>query len=203
VALSIGVSAFAGSIALGGNGFVAAFVCGMIARRLMGEQVTKHAELAEDVSQVGAAVVFLLFGALMVWPALDNATPLILLCAFGTLTIGRMVPVAISLIGTHLMRETVLLIGWFGPRGLASMLFGLLLLTDSEVDRPEELFSIIAIVVLTSVVLHGISASPGARRYAQWFDDMTEDDDDEMMEAELVIESPLRWITNESRKANP
>ncbi|MFT7476146.1 MAG: NhaP-type Na+/H+ or K+/H+ antiporter, partial [Verrucomicrobiales bacterium] len=73
VALSIGVSAFAGSIALGGNGFVAAFVCGMIARRLMGEQVTKHAELAEDVSQVGAAVVFLLFGALMVWPALDNA----------------------------------------------------------------------------------------------------------------------------------
>jgi NhaP-type Na+/H+ or K+/H+ antiporter len=202
VALAVGISSFAGSIALGGNGFVAAFVCGLIARRLMGERVTKHAELAEDVSQVGAAAVFLLFGALMVWPALGNATPLILLCAFGTLTIGRMLPVAISLIGTHLMRETVLFIGWFGPRGLASMLFGLLLLTDSEVDRPEELFSIIAIVVLTSVILHGVTASPGARSYAQWFDDMNEDDD-EMMEAEPVIESPVRWITNESRKANP
>jgi len=144
------VIAFAGSLALGGNGFVAAFVCGLVARRLLGPMVTEHAELAEDVSQVGAAAVFLLFGANMVWPALEVATPLMILCAIGTLTIGRMIPVAIATMGTHLMRETVLFIGWFGPRGLASMLFGLLLLADGEVDRPDEVFAIIALVVFLS-----------------------------------------------------
>lgn len=195
VALASGVTAFAGSLALGGNGFVAAFVCGMVARRLMGAMVTDHAELAEDVSQVGAAAIFLIFGAVMVWPALGDTTPLILLCAIGTLTIGRIIPVAIATIGTGLMRETVLFLGWFGPRGLASMLFGLLLLTDGEVDRPDELFSVIALVVLTSVILHGLTASPGATRYGAWFDDMSEGDDHDMMEAELVSESPLRWIT--------
>ena len=194
VALGIGVGAFAGSTALGGNGFVAAFVCGLVVRRLMGERITKHAELAEDVSQVGAAVVFLLFGALMVWPALEHISPLIALCALGTLTVGRMLPVWIALIGTHLQRPTIWFLGWFGPRGLASMLFGLLLLTDGEVDRPDQLFAIITLVVLTSVILHGMTASPGARRYGQWFDDMS-DGDDAMLEAEPVAESPLRWIS--------
>ncbi len=200
VALASGVIAFAGSLALGGNGFVAAFVCGLVARRILGPMVTEHAELAEDVSQVGAAAVFLLFGATMVWPALGVATPLMILCAIGTLTIGRMIPVAIATMGTHLMSETVLFIGWFGPRGLASMLFGLLLLADGEVDRPDELFAIIALVVFISVILHGVTASPGARRYAAWFDDMA-DEADEMMEAEPVPESPLRWITSSARKA--
>ena len=196
MALGIGVGAFAGSIALGGNGFVAAFVCGLVVRRLMGERVTKHAELAEDVSQVGAAVVFLLFGALMVWPALEHISPLIALCALGTLTVGRMLPVWVALIGTHLQRPTIWFLGWFGPRGLASMLFGLLLLTDGEVDRPDQLFAIITLVVLTSVILHGITASPGARLYAQWFDDMSDGDDD-MSESEPVAESPLRWISRQ------
>jgi NhaP-type Na+/H+ or K+/H+ antiporter len=172
----------------------------MVARRLLGPTVTEHAELAEDVSQVGAAVVFLLFGAIMVWPALDSATPLIVLCAIGTLTLGRMIPVAIATIGTGLMRETVLFLGWFGPRGLASMLFGLLLLAENEVDRPDELFGVISLVVFLSVVLHGVTASPGATRYAAWFDDMAEEDDD-MMEAEPVPESPVRWITSAARKA--
>lgn len=131
----------------------------------------------------------------MVWPALDLATPLIILCAIGTLTVGRIIPVAIATIGTGLMRESVLFLGWFGPRGLASMLFGLLLLSDSEVKRPDELFAVIAVVVLCSVVLHGISAVPGARQYALWYDSMSEDEDD-MSEAGQVIESPIRWSTD-------
>ncbi|MDW3176901.1 MAG: cation:proton antiporter [Acidimicrobiia bacterium] len=193
VALGAGVMSFAGSLALGGNGFVAAFVCGLLARRLMGPTVTDHAEFAEDVSQVGAAAVFLIFGGVMVWPALELVSPAILLCAIGTLTIGRMLPVAIAMIGTGLMRQTVTFLGWFGPRGLASMLFGLLLVSDSEVHRPDELFAIISLVVLCSVVLHGMTASPGARRYGAWYASSIEDDHD-MMEAEMVIESPLRWI---------
>ena len=79
------------------------------------------------------------------------------------------------------------------------MLFGLLLLIDSEVERPDELFSIIALVVLMSVVLHGATATPGARRYGEWFSDMGDDDDD-MMEAGSVTESPLRWSNDNSRR---
>lgn len=194
VALGAGVLAFAGSLALGGNGFVAAFACGLLARRLMGPEVTEHAEFAEDVSQVGAAAVFLIFGGVMVWPALDHVSPLVLVCAIGTLTVGRIIPVALATIGTGLMRQTVLFLGWFGPRGLASMLFGLLLVADAEVERPDDLFAIITLVVLCSVVLHGISASPGASRYAAWYEQSVREDDD-MMEAESVIESPLRWTT--------
>ncbi len=194
VALGAGVMAFAGSVALGGNGFVAAFVCGLLARRIMGPTVTEHAEFAEDVAQVGAAAVFLIFGGVMVWPALDLFSPAILLCALATLTIGRMLPVAIATIGTGLMRQTVVFLGWFGPRGLASMLFGLLLVSDDEVARPDELFAIVTLVVLCSVVLHGMSAGPGARWYGTWYEASIRDDR-YMMEAEMVIESPLRWIT--------
>lgn len=194
VALGAGVMAFAGSVAVGGNGFVAAFACGLLARRIMGPKVTEHAEFAEDVSQVGAAAVFLIFGGVMVWPALDLVSPVILLCAVGTLTVGRMLPVAVATIGTGLMRQTVMFLGWFGPRGLASMLFGLLLVSDSDVDRPDELFAIITLVVLCSVVLHGMSASLGARRYAAWYETNARDDQ-HMMEAEMVVESPLRWIS--------
>lgn len=194
VALGAGVVAFSGSLALGGNGFVAAFVCGLLARRLMGPAVTEHAEFAEDVSQVGAAAVFFIFGAVMVWPAFDHASPLIVSCALATLTVGRIVPVAVAMLGTGLMRETVLFLGWFGPRGLASMLFGLLLAADAEVARPDDLFAIIILVVLCSVVLHGVTASPGAKRYATWYEESISEDDD-MMESEMVIESPIRWTS--------
>ena len=201
VALGAGILAFSGSLALGGNGFVAAFVCGLLARRLMGPEVTEHAELAEDVSQVGAAAVFLIFGALMVWPALDHASPLIVSCALATLTVGRIVPVAIATLGTGLMRQTVLFLGWFGPRGLASMLFGLLLVADAEVERPDDLFAIIILVVLCSVVLHGVSASPAANRYAAWYEQSVQGDDD-MMEAKMVIESPLRWTNSIDKQSD-
>ena len=162
--------AFAGANAAGGNGFIAAFVGGLLVRAFMGEPVDAQTELTEDAAQIGATATFVVFGALLVWPAFDALTPLVAVCAIGTLTIGRMLPVAISLIGAGLKPPTVAFIGWFGPRGLASMVFGLLVIQEEALVGREELFSVIVLVIVASVVLHGISAAPLADRYGHWFD---------------------------------
>lgn len=169
VALGAALVAFGAAASVLDSGFVAAFVCGLVARRQLGRELCEHAELAEDLGQVGAAATFMLFGALLVWPALGDVTGLVIACAIGTLTVGRMVPVAVSMIGSGLRARSVLFLGWFGPRGLASMVFGLLLIGDDVGDRPEDLFSVIVLVILSSVVLHGLTAAPAARRYGAWY----------------------------------
>lgn len=175
VAFACAIGTFATSTALGGNGFLAAFVCGLLLRYRIGSTAAEHVELAEDAGQVGAAVTFVLFGALIVIPALDALSWLVALCAIGTLTVGRMVPVGIAMIGSGLKLPTIGFMGWFGPRGLASMLFGLLIVTETGGDMEtsalaESLFSVITLVVLASIVAHGATAAPGAKRYGAWFD---------------------------------
>lgn len=192
VAFGCGLAAFAGAEVLNGNGFLAAFTCGIVARYRLGPSMTKHSELAEDAGQVGASATFVLFGALLIVPAMDAVTPLVVLCALGTLTLGRMIPVAISLIGSGLKRPTVGFLGWFGPRGLASMLFGLLIVADGHVEEADALFGVVVLTILLSVVLHGVTAAPWAQRYGAWFAEHGVMDDD-MVEAEQVLESPMRW----------
>ena len=160
VALGCGLAAFSGAEVLGGNGFLAAFACGLIARYRLGPDVAERTELAEDIGQIGASITFILFGALLVVPAVEVISPGVILCAVGTLTLGRMMPVAISLIGTGLKPPTVAFMGWFGPRGLASMLFGLLVVTEGGVDTADDLFSVVVLVILASILLHGITAAP-------------------------------------------
>lgn len=190
VALGGALTAFAGSVALGGNGFLASFICGLIARYAMREEAARHAELTEDLGHVGASATFVIFGALMVWPAIGAATALVVVCALMTLTLGRMIPVWVATRGTGLKAPTVLFLGWFGPRGLASMLFGLLLVAERAVDDPGDLFSIIALVVVLSVFLHGATAWWGAVTYGRWFTSMADEED--MMEAEECDEQPVR-----------
>lgn len=170
VALGGALVAFGATDALGGSGFVAAFVCGLLARRLAGESLCERVELVEDLGQLGAAATFLIFGAVMVWPAFEQVTPLVLICAVGTLTVGRMLPVAVAMIGSGLRPPTIVFLGWFGPRGLASMVFGLLIVADPDLDRSDDLFAVIVVVVVLSVVLHGATAAPGARRYGAWYE---------------------------------
>jgi len=183
------VAGFAGSIWLGGNGFIAAFVAGLVLHIIAGERADDQAKLAEDAGQIGAAATFVIFGALMVAPSFEVLTWAVAACVLGALTIGRMVPVAIALAGTGLRWPTKTFIGWFGPRGLASMLFGLLVLADRE-GPVDELFAIVTLAICGSVVLHGLSAGPGAQSFARWFDSHT--DTSEMMESVPMPELQLR-----------
>lgn len=191
VVLGSGLAAYAGAEALDGNGFLAAFACGLVARVIIGTSTPEHGELAEDVGQLGASATFVIFGALLVVPSVEVVSVLVVVCAIGSLTVGRMLPVAISMIGSGLRTPTVAFMGWFGPRGLASMLFGLLLAAEGDVDPEGDLFSVIVLVVLASVILHGLTAAPGAQRYAAWFE--AHPVSHEMAEAEEVPMSRVRW----------
>jgi NhaP-type Na+/H+ or K+/H+ antiporter len=82
-----------------------------------------------------------------------------------SLTIIRMLPVAVALIGSRLGHATVAFVGWFGPRGLASVVFGLLTLEDLGGPAAKPVTAVIAFTVLLSVIAHGLTADPLARRY--------------------------------------
>lgn len=145
--------------------FIAAFVAGLMVQ-IPFKQAGKHSvEFAEEWGQIFNLIVFFLFGMIVVRDWHQFATPSWIYAAL-SLTIVRMLPVAIALIGTHLSRPTVLFMGWFGPRGLASIVLGLVYL-EQELRLPGE--GIIRAAVMATVVLsifaHGLSAMPGISVY--------------------------------------
>jgi NhaP-type Na+/H+ or K+/H+ antiporter len=155
------------SEASGASMFIAAFVAGL-ATQVGFREVGKHSvEFAEDWGQLLNLFVFFLFGLLVarVWTQFSFA---IVLYAVLSLTLIRMVPVAIALRGTGLSRATLLFMGWFGPRGLASIVLGLVYL-ESESNLPGETTVRLAVMatVLLSILVHGLTAVPGIERYAR------------------------------------
>jgi NhaP-type Na+/H+ or K+/H+ antiporter len=148
------------------NGFVAAFVAGLAFGSLADEAEEASLTLTEDLGQVLSLVVWFLFGAALVVPALQGAVWGDVLFAIAALTLVRMVPVALATIGAGLDRPTVALIGWFGPRGLASVVFTLIAVDDLEVAQGNRVLAVGGLTVLLSVVAHGATAGPFARRYA-------------------------------------
>ena len=109
-------------------------------------------------------VVWFLFGALALGP-LENASWREVVFAIVALTVVRMVPVALSLLGSGLDRATVAVVGWFGPRGLASVVFAILALDTLDARTGSRVLAAIGCTVLLSVVLHGTSAAPIASRF--------------------------------------
>lgn len=184
--LALAVAAFAGAEAIEGNGFVAAFVAGMAFGFAARDRCHDAADFTEDEGQLLALLTFLFFGALLLGPRLDRLTIPVAVAALASLTVVRMVPVAISLLGKGLAWPTVAYLGWFGPRGLASILFGLALVEDVALANEELILDVVSWTVAASIVLHGLSAGPAAERYADWF--ASREDDHPMPEAEEVDE---------------
>ena len=110
-------------------------------------------------------LVWLMFGVIAVAPALTGLTWQTVAYAVLSLTVIRMLPVAVALTGARLGRPAVLFMGWFGPRGLASVVFGLLALEDLAEPAAKPVITVIAFTVLLSVLAHGLTADPLARRY--------------------------------------
>jgi NhaP-type Na+/H+ or K+/H+ antiporter len=148
---------------LGGSGFIAAFVCGLFTGYLLQEHKHHYLESNEGYGELLSVIVWVAFGTVViayVWPQLTWRS---WLYAFASLTILRMIPVWISLIGTHLDTETKLFIGWFGPRGLASIVFAVIVMQEKLLAQ-QELVSTVVCTILLSVVLHGITANPWVAR---------------------------------------
>ena len=169
-AVATALLAYAAAAALGGSGFIAAFVAG-IAFRLVAADLAKEATfLAEQSGELLDAVTFLLFGALLLGPALGELDWRVGLYAVASLTLVRMLPVALAMAGAGMRRFTVVFLGWFGPRGLASIVFVLLFLEETELPERPLMLAVVTWTVALSVYAHGLTAWPGANRYADWYD---------------------------------
>ena len=163
--LALALLAFGGAELIGGNGFIAAFVAGMVFGNMVRERCRFLLEFAEAEGQILVLLTFLIFGAAILPEALGHLSPWILLYAVLSLTAVRMLPVGLSLIGAKVKLPTVLFLGWFGPRGLASILVALLVLESVEVALGHQLVTITIVTVALSILSHGLSAAPAARWY--------------------------------------
>lgn len=166
-ALPIAILAFAFAESVEGNGFIAAFVAGLgFTRGITSKQVQHHVqEFGETEGMQLILVVFLIFGLAMVPAAAPHWGVPELIYALLSLTVLRMVPVALSLIGLKLDLPTIAFIGWFGPRGIASVLYLLMAVAAIGVEGNETVMAVIVLTITISVFAHGITATPLSKRY--------------------------------------
>jgi len=164
--LGLSLLAFSAAELIGGNGFISAFTAGLTIGNTSRSICACLYEFGEAEGQLLTLITFMIFGAFMVLPELSGINWRIALYAVLSLTVIRMIPVAISLIGLRLRLPTILFLGWFGPRGIASILFALLLVEESNITHGNEIFSVVMITVLFSVFAHGITSVPGSNLYA-------------------------------------
>jgi len=165
---AVALSAYAAAVHLGGSGFIAAFTAGLAFGRASGEHGLRVTYVTEEVGNLLAAVTWMGFGAMAISYTLPYITWRVLLYALISLTVVRMVPVAIALAPTGARRPTVAFIGWFGPRGLASVVFALLALERGVPEAPT-LIATVVVTVGLSVFLHGLTSVPLVASYHRWY----------------------------------
>ena len=166
-ALPIAIIAFAFAETVGGNGFISAFAAGLGLTIAVTSDKVRHQiqEFGETEGTQLIMVVFLIFGLVMVPIAVQYWGWPELIYALASLTVIRMIPVAISMIGSGFDWRTVVFIGWFGPRGIASILYLLMAIAAIGFTGYEQVMSVIVLTVMISVYAHGISALPFSRSY--------------------------------------
>lgn len=148
-----------------GNGFIAAYTGGLVFGNTLRRPCHNLFEFVETEGQLLTLGAFFVFGSLFLPGALASSTPVHWVVALLSLTLLRMLPVWVALAGLGLKPDTRLFLGWFGPRGLASMLFISLVIRDTALPNAQTVTDIVFITVFLSVFLHGISAAPLARLY--------------------------------------
>jgi NhaP-type Na+/H+ or K+/H+ antiporter len=162
--LALALLGYAAALVVHGNGFVAAFCAGMAFGGAAGRRGRAELVFLEQASGLVSLLVWLAFGAFAIPVVLRDLDWRAVLYAVLSLTLVRMVPVALALVGSGLDRATVLFVGWFGPRGLASLVFALIALEEVG-PAADDAVAVIALTVLLSVLAHGVSASPLGGRY--------------------------------------
>ncbi len=188
---TLGITAAAYGLAetISGNGFVAAFAAGLSYRPSVDLPVSD--DVSHDAAELFTMLAFVVFGAIVLGPNLDAFTPAMFVYAVLSLTLVRGVAVAVALLGSHLKVQTVAFVGWFGPRGIASVLYCFLLLEEADrIPVAAEVVDVVMLTVALSVLLHGMTASWLASAYGRWFESMRAEHD-VMVESSEVIEHRL------------
>ena len=185
--LSLAAFVYVAAELTGGNGFIATFVGGMVFGNSIRHSCSFLFEFMETEGQLLMLITFFVFGAALLPEGLQHATPMTVLYAVLSLTVIRMLPIALSLLGTGLRPTSWAFLGWFGPRGLASILFVLLILDEAELLHGSELLSITVVTVALSILLHGVTSAPLANAYGRLAERMGDCE-----EMQSVSEMPLR-----------
>ena len=189
--LVLAIFAWALADQAGGNGFIAAFVGGLAAGptvKRVGERLIRFTEAEGQLLNLS---VFFIFGVLVIGviQPLNSLGWEVALYVLLSLTVIRMLPVAFSLIGTHLGGVSMLFMGWFGPRGLASIVLGLIVVEEAPLlAGRDEIVLAVALTVLLSVLLHGVTAAPLSAAYARRIEGMAAD----APEKQEAVELPTR-----------
>ena len=161
-ALGLGLLAFGLADVTFGNGLIAAFVCGISLGFAEHDIPDQFAEFSESVGSIFAVLTFFVFGAIIVGVGYDSDVPALAAFIVGALLIARPVAIALSFIRAGVGREGTAFIAWFGPKGVASMLFALFVL-NSTVPERNLIFDVAAYTVLVSIIAHGLTDTVGAR----------------------------------------
>ncbi|MGZ8692349.1 MAG: cation:proton antiporter [Gaiellaceae bacterium] len=154
---------------LGGSIFIAAFTGGFLFGLIGRDSGGEVSYLVDEGGELLNAVTFVVFGAAILGPALDEMGWEVLVYAVLSLTAVRMLPVALSLIGTGARRQTIAFVGWFGPRGLATIVFAVILIDESSLPHERTLLLAVVATIGISVLAHGLTARPLTNRYVGWY----------------------------------
>ena len=166
-AVALALLAYVGASLIGGNGFIAAFTGGMAFGRFTRRARKPVISFGETEGQLLALLTFVVFGAVMLPQALGALDWRMPLFALVSLFLVRPLAIWLSLTGTGLLATTKLFFGWFGPRGLASIVFALIVESQLGAGPAAPLVATVAITVGLSIILHGLSAGPLAALYAR------------------------------------
>ena len=172
--LSLALLSFGAAELVGGNGFIAAFAAGLVLGNTARSVCARLYAFGEAEGQLLTLLVFFIVGATMVPEALGHTTGRLVAYALLSLTAVRFLPVGLALLGTGLRLRSVAFLAWFGPRGLASLLFVLLVVETGGLTDEPLVLAVVTMTVAASTLLHGVTAYPLARRYGTYVASMGE-----------------------------
>lgn len=166
--LALPLLAYGTAVVLGGNGFVAAFVAGVLFEPAARTLPAGTLHLTEDVGELLSLALWFVFGAIVNRTlAVGSITWQVVVFALVALTVARIAPVVLSLAGTTIAPRDRLVLGWLGPRGIATLVFGLLAVVDLQGPETELVLAVTVVTVVASIVLHGLSTGLVIRSYAR------------------------------------
>jgi NhaP-type Na+/H+ or K+/H+ antiporter len=164
--VALALACFASAQYLGGSGFIAAFSGGLLFGVLAKEQREEFLLAAEGTGDIMALITWVIFGAAVVSNAIGNFSWIIVFYAILSLTLIRMLPVFFVLTGLRTNTEGKLFVGWFGPRGLASIVFAVIVV-NANLPNDGIITMTVVCTVIFSIILHGISANPWAKGFGK------------------------------------
>lgn len=161
--VALAIACFATAQYVGGSGFIAAFCGGLLFGYLVGDEREELLRAAEGTGDTFALVTWVLFGSAVLGHSIQYLNWQIVLYGLLSLTLIRMLPIFVSLLGVNIGNEGKLFLGWFGPRGLASVVFAVIVF-NADLANGSTITVIASFTIVSSILLHGITANPWARR---------------------------------------